>query len=772
MVFQKKRYKKIFIILGVFFFLPIFLFSQQSKKSRILFLLDASSSMTYQWNQSSNRFEVASHILLRVVDSIYALNPEVEFALRTYGTMYPAIDKNCTDTRLEVPFNIQNVNQIYTRLKSLDPIGYSPIAYSLKQAADNELNDANQYDYSIIFITDGGESCNGNVCETFKNFLQKKIKVVPYIIGLDKNEQLNLLYDCMGNYIKVANNEDIDLAIKTIIDANRPLVDKPKTMNIKPVFSKVPEIKKDTIKNVVPIPNKKNILVRLMASIYHPYLNLPFLLNATKLNWSIGVALLRFALEEEKKIIPMVRQNETFPKLKNIAYKKAFTTSVEVKGISSKIKNTNPAILKFDYETPVQKITHVFPKLKNLAYHSKASEIKISAKTKSIPKNQMASLRFDFAEPIQRNHDFFKRLIARKYSFSQQSIAFENPKLKPFKNNQIATLHFELEEKKKLSLTSIYPKGYPKRIAYAIRIPQAKPMQKNNTVAILRFDLQPTPPKPPIAPVQKTKDTIATKPKIQDNTSEYTVLTENNDKTEVIVFFQDRNGKRYPNATPEIIFKDLNAQGATTSFIRKVNGGEPVPHTIKAGKYDAVVKGYNDLFVKNVTIEENKLNKVIIKVTDGTLSFAYMGNRTRPMEYKAVVNRRFSNAPDILQSCTQKLPYEPGTYYVEINTLPPSKFSIDMSFGALYELQIQEPGFLQISNNSPYGTIHIQYEHGDKFETFYNMKISGNVASQKIEMLPGRYKVIFPTNPQMPQMGTKIIDFKIFSNQTTEVELK
>ena len=159
MNFKKRTYYFI-LFLGILSIIPIFLFGQNVKKSRILFLLDASSSMTYNWSPKYSRFDIASNILLKIIDSVYALNNEVEFAVRAYGTMYPAQEKNCTDTRLEVPFNIQNVAQIKTRLKNISPIGFSPIAYSLKQASDNELNNANLYDYSIIFISDGGESCN------------------------------------------------------------------------------------------------------------------------------------------------------------------------------------------------------------------------------------------------------------------------------------------------------------------------------------------------------------------------------------------------------------------------------------------------------------------------------------------------------------------------------------------------------------------------------------------------------------------------------------
>ena len=49
----------------------------------------------------------------------------------------------------------------------------------MKEASEHELNDAALYDYSVIFITDGGESCNGDVCGVFLELLQKKITIKP-----------------------------------------------------------------------------------------------------------------------------------------------------------------------------------------------------------------------------------------------------------------------------------------------------------------------------------------------------------------------------------------------------------------------------------------------------------------------------------------------------------------------------------------------------------------------------------------------------------------
>ncbi|MCC6447812.1 MAG: hypothetical protein IT215_03920, partial [Chitinophagaceae bacterium] len=559
--------------------------------------------------------------------------------------------------------------------------------------------------------------------------------------------------------------------IQTIVNANRPLLDKPKVLNISPTFSNTSAIKNETPKVTTPLKTNQNnkTLTRLYASVYHQLKQKWTLLGQTQTR-PLGIAVFRYVFEEIKKEERAKPKPSTvLARMKNIPY--PITPNKDKTRITGHfiVNNTQTVTIHFDSETPIKKKLQVLPRLENISYTSKhfKSDIKLTAKPRQINKNATAILKFDIEAPLVRKSDIFKKIYPSNYKWEKDINSFSKPNPIAARKTEKVVLKFEnFEEIKKKTLTFIQAQNYPKRVAYAIRIPQPKPTPTNLGTAIFRYNTTPS--------VKPTTPTIPTKPtKLSQDVAEFTTTIENNnEKTEVAVYFEGKTGKKYPNATPEIIFKDLSSQGTNVSFIRKVNGGNPIPQSIKEGQYDVVVKGYNDLFVKNVTIVPNKLNKVIINVSEGTLSFAYMGNRSRPMEYKAVVNRRFSNSPDVLQNCTQKLPYEPGTYYVEINTLPASKFSIDMSFGALYELQIPEPGYLQITNKTPYGNIFIQYEHGDKFETFYNMKISGSLSTQKIEILPGRYKIIFPVNPQMPQMGTKTIDVRITSNQINEVELQ
>lgn len=250
---------------------PLRFYAQQEteKPARILFLMDASSSMLNDWNSSGSRFSTAARLVMAIVDSVHAVNKDVAFAVRAFGTQFPAQDKNCYDTRLEVPFNLGNDEQIKARLKYLSPRGFSPIAWSLKETAEHDFTESNKYAYSIILITDGGESCGGDICATVTNLLSKKISFKPYILSLVDYEPLKLQYECLGKYLTVASEKDVVPAIRTIIDDNKKILSI-KASGLRPVRQDVtppvaaaridrislPVIKKEP-EVVVPPPVKK-----------------------------------------------------------------------------------------------------------------------------------------------------------------------------------------------------------------------------------------------------------------------------------------------------------------------------------------------------------------------------------------------------------------------------------------------------------------------------------------------------------------------------------
>jgi len=194
-------------------------------QSRILILLDESSSMIDKWGDSSTKKYLAAHeIIMRIMDSVYSYNKDVEFSLRVFGHQHTVKENNCFDTRNEVSFSKSNKVQMDLRLSDIHPLGVTPIAYALKQAAENDLLDEVHNAYSLILITDGGESCGGDLCEVMRTLVASKVFFRPYIVGLEDAPELKATYNCMGDYLSMTHPDDIAPGVSKIVTAFKPII--------------------------------------------------------------------------------------------------------------------------------------------------------------------------------------------------------------------------------------------------------------------------------------------------------------------------------------------------------------------------------------------------------------------------------------------------------------------------------------------------------------------------------------------------------------------
>jgi|GEM_PF-3555072 len=234
------------------------------RKKRILFLVDGSSSMSYNW-QTGTRFKAAATIINEIMDSVQKADPEVQFALRVFGHQYPAKDKVCSDTRLEVPFNLGNRGQIQVRMNNIQPVGSSPIAYSLQQLAENDLVQSNVFSYGIILITDGQESCGGDICNSIEKYLSDKFFFKPQIIGLLPDKTLAEYYACAGEYTPVTNPDEVRTAISKITAFER---------YVKPVVVEK-TVPKPALPDIKPAPKAVTPSVNLQSPAIVPATSLP-----------------------------------------------------------------------------------------------------------------------------------------------------------------------------------------------------------------------------------------------------------------------------------------------------------------------------------------------------------------------------------------------------------------------------------------------------------------------------------------------------------------
>lgn len=212
------------------------------EKTRILFLLDGSGSMMGQWENGKSRIEIAKEILTKLVDSLRT-NQNLALGLRVYGHRYARQSNNCQDTKLEVPFGLNNHNAIISKLKDIVPKGVTPITYSIEQAA-KDFPEGTGYRNILILITDGIESCGGDPCSMSIELQKKGVFLKPFVIGLGLDGAKAL--DCMGTYLDSQNstsfNQVLNKAIKTTFSTTTASVElldgdnKPTETNVNVTF--------------------------------------------------------------------------------------------------------------------------------------------------------------------------------------------------------------------------------------------------------------------------------------------------------------------------------------------------------------------------------------------------------------------------------------------------------------------------------------------------------------------------------------------------------
>ena len=203
----------------VFFLILITQYSviNSQTTNRILFIFDDSYSMYAQWN-SNIKIEVAKKIMGEFLDSIKTI-PNLEIALRCYGhTTFIKPERNCKDTKLEVPFAKakDNAIKIKQRIQRLEPLGTTPIAYSLGECV-NDFTPCNDCRNIVILITDGIEECDGNPCEVSKALQKKGIFLRPFVIGVGLDVKFADVFGCMGKFYDVSNEANFKDVLNLVL---------------------------------------------------------------------------------------------------------------------------------------------------------------------------------------------------------------------------------------------------------------------------------------------------------------------------------------------------------------------------------------------------------------------------------------------------------------------------------------------------------------------------------------------------------------------------
>jgi Ca-activated chloride channel homolog len=208
------KFKNSKIVLLALCFSFISLHSQPT--NRILFIFDDSYSMYAPWN-SNIKIEVAKKVMGKFLDSLKNI-PDLELALRCYGHTTLFKERNCKDTKLEVAFAPASTNstKIKQRIQKLEPLGTTPIAFSLAECTADFTPCGNCRNI-VILITDGIEECQGNPCQVSIELQKKGIFLRPFVIGVGLDVKFADVFGCMGKFYDVSNEANFEDVLTLVL---------------------------------------------------------------------------------------------------------------------------------------------------------------------------------------------------------------------------------------------------------------------------------------------------------------------------------------------------------------------------------------------------------------------------------------------------------------------------------------------------------------------------------------------------------------------------
>jgi hypothetical protein len=191
--------RSILLILAAIFASPQLALAQACNTAdrSVLLILDASGSMNAKLPNGETRVAVAQ----RAVKGIASFIPdEAQLSLRLYGAQSPKAEKNCEDTNLAVPFGPAGASgdAIAATVDAAVAQGYTPIAFSLEQAANDFPADAKER--VIVLVSDGKETCEGDPVVAAKALAAKGITVhtVGFIVDTAARGQLQAIARMTG----------------------------------------------------------------------------------------------------------------------------------------------------------------------------------------------------------------------------------------------------------------------------------------------------------------------------------------------------------------------------------------------------------------------------------------------------------------------------------------------------------------------------------------------------------------------------------------------
>ncbi len=189
--------------------------AQATAPQNILFIFDASGSM---WGKldNSTKIQVAKETMGELSGKI-ATGANV--GLIAYGHNSSS---DCNDIEVLLPIAPFDKTSFNSKIAALNPKGKTPIAKSIKVALETIRGSTDPV--TVILVSDGLETCEGNACQVVKDARAAGIKITMHVVGFGIAEKDLSPLECIaqaggGRYFSANNAGELaDALEKTVAE--------------------------------------------------------------------------------------------------------------------------------------------------------------------------------------------------------------------------------------------------------------------------------------------------------------------------------------------------------------------------------------------------------------------------------------------------------------------------------------------------------------------------------------------------------------------------
>lgn len=184
--------------------------------SNVMVILDASNSM---WGQieGQSKIDVAKDVLNGMVRT---LPDQTKVGLVAYGHGHAHTEKNCRDIALIAGYDDPQSGHFTRMLDTLTPRGQTPIAAALERSIEWVTADGVERP-TVVLITDGIESCNGDPCAAAGLLAAAGIKTTIHVVGYDLKDDQRAAVECIsrvggGKYFDARDTDGLRTALEQV----------------------------------------------------------------------------------------------------------------------------------------------------------------------------------------------------------------------------------------------------------------------------------------------------------------------------------------------------------------------------------------------------------------------------------------------------------------------------------------------------------------------------------------------------------------------------